>query len=141
MGSPVSPTFDHARTVVVDASVMINANRNGPVSEWARRVLSRSILVAPHSLGVEVVQGFRRLVASGECSEAVARRAIRNIDRLSIELQPFAPFAARVWELRHNVTAHDAWYVAVAERLTIPLFTLDNRLARASGPRCDFLIP
>ena len=49
------------------------------------------------------------------------------------------PFAKRVWELRHSVTSHDAWYVAVAEALRLPLATLDARLAKAKGPTCRFL--
>lgn len=59
--------------------------------------------------------------------------------RTEIELHPFAPFAARVWELRHNLTAYDAWYVAVAESLGCPLVTLDGRLTRAPGPTCAVL--
>ena len=62
--------------VVVDASVMITANRVGPAAERARNEIADNSLVAPHSLGVEVVQGFRRLVSSGECSER-HRAAVR----------------------------------------------------------------
>jgi predicted nucleic acid-binding protein len=126
--------------VVVDASVMITANRVGPAAEQARSEISNNALLAPHSLGVEVVQGFRRLVSSGECSEAVARRAIWNVNRLHIDRLPFETFAARVWELRHNVTAHDAWYVAIAERFGVPLVTTDRRLANATGPTCEFVV-
>ena len=56
-----------------------------------------------------------------------------------MELFPYASFAERIWALRQNVTCYDAWYVAVAEALSAPLATLDNRLAKASGPRCQFL--
>lgn len=133
MGSPMR--------LVIDASVMITANRVGPAAERARTEIADNALVAPHSLGVEIVQGFRRLVRSGECSEAIAQRAIWNVNRLHIDRLPFEPFASRVWELRHNVSAHDAWYVAIAERLGVPLLTFDTRLARASGPRCEILIP
>jgi predicted nucleic acid-binding protein len=60
---------------------------------------------------------------------------------IELELVPFGPFAERVWELRSNVTSYDAWYVAVAEELDLPLATLDRPLAAASGPRCQFLLP
>ncbi len=43
---------------------------------------------------------------------------------------------SRAYELRANVTAYDASYVAVAEALGCVLVTGDGRLARASGPRC-----
>lgn len=44
--------------------------------------------------------------------------------------------ARRVWELRDDLTAYDAAYVALAELLDAPLVTLDSRMARAAGPRC-----
>ena len=60
---------------------------------------------------------------------------------LRVELFPYAPFASRVWELRDNVTSYDAWYVALAESLGSSLVTLDQKLAQATGPRCDFETP
>ncbi len=53
----------------------------------------------------------------------------------------YEPFAERVWEMRENATAYDAWYVAVAETLGAPLATLDARLSHAAGPRCEFAMP
>jgi predicted nucleic acid-binding protein len=58
-----------------------------------------------------------------------------------LELFSFEPFAERVWVLRHNVTSYDAWYVALAEVLRLPLATLDERLVKAKGPTCNFLTP
>jgi predicted nucleic acid-binding protein len=60
---------------------------------------------------------------------------------LRVDLFLCAPFASRVWELRANVTAYDAWYVALAESLGAKLATLDTRLSRAAGPRCSFQTP
>ncbi len=61
--------------------------------------------------------------------------------QLDIQLFPFDPFAGRVWELRHNVTSYDAWYVAVAEALMLPLATLDEALSKSNGVTCTFLTP
>jgi len=61
--------------------------------------------------------------------------------QLKVELFSFEPFAQRAWELRHNLTSCDAWYVALAEALRMPLATLDERLAKTKGPGCDFLTP
>ena len=58
-----------------------------------------------------------------------------------MEVYPFAPLADRVWELRSNLTGYDTWYAALAEVLQFPLVTLDRRLSRASGPRCDVIVP
>lgn len=54
---------------------------------------------------------------------------------------PYSPFAARVWELRSNVTAYDAWYVALAESLGASLATLDIKLSRAGGTVYEFALP
>ncbi len=43
----------------------------------------------------------------------------------------------RACELRHNVGAYDAMYVALAEILQCPLITTDVRLANAAGVRCE----
>jgi predicted nucleic acid-binding protein len=59
--------------------------------------------------------------------------------QLDMELSPFDPFADRIWELRHLVTSYDAWYVALAEALRLPLATLDGRLSRVKGVSCKFL--
>jgi predicted nucleic acid-binding protein len=61
--------------------------------------------------------------------------------QLDMELFSFDPFADRIWELRHTVTSYDAWYVALAEALGLPLATLDGRLSRAKGVACRFLTP
>jgi predicted nucleic acid-binding protein len=59
----------------------------------------------------------------------------------SAALWPVGRTSARAWELRGSVTYYDASYVALAELLDAPLVTLDPRLARAPGPRCEFLTP
>lgn len=51
----------------------------------------------------------------------------------------FEQLADRIWELRGQITVYDASYVAVAEFVDVPLLTLDERLRRAKGPRCNFV--
>jgi predicted nucleic acid-binding protein len=60
---------------------------------------------------------------------------------LRVDLYPFAPLAVRIWEMRDDVRCYDAWYVALAELLDAPVVTLDRRLARSAGPRCEFRTP
>jgi len=61
---------------------------------------------------------------------------LTDLADLPLERAPSVPLLPRCWELREKVTFHDAAYVALAELLDVPLLTADQRLARASGPRC-----
>jgi len=129
-------------SAVVDAAVLVAATSDaGPVGVWCEAVLAGGGLVAPHLALVEGTNILRRLELHGELSRLEAGAAARDLLQLDLGLLPFAPFAERVWELRSNVTSYDAWYVAVAEELELPLATLDRRLAAADGPRCRFLLP
>lgn len=110
---------------------------SGPEGEWAEDVVARNALAAPELLLVETSNILRRLQLAGGLSALEATSAQRDLLRLDLELFPFSPFADRVWALRENLTAYDAWYVALAEALQCPLVTLDGRLGRASGPSCE----
>ncbi len=90
---------------------------------------------------VEASNILRRLERSGEISRLEANSAHRDLLRLDLDLFPFAPFAERVWALRRNLTAYEAWYVALAEALDSPLATLDRKLGRATGPVCEIIVP
>jgi predicted nucleic acid-binding protein len=83
---------------------------------------------------------LRGAVRVRQLSEDSASLAYADLLTLRVELFGYYPLARRIWELRGNVTAYDAWYVALAEALDSPLATLDARLARAPGPQCQFLL-
>jgi predicted nucleic acid-binding protein len=87
----------------------------------------------------EVTNVLRRLERNEGITEPEANAAFEDLMQLNVDLQAFEPFSERVWELRHNVTSYDGWYVAIAEALGSPLATLDHRLIRAEGPKCRFL--
>ena len=128
--------------VVADASAMVAMlTDTGPRGVWASERLADETLAGPEMLLAESSNVLRLLEQSGDVSRADIAEAHRDLMRRDLQLHPFAPFAARVWELRHNLTAYDAWYVAVAESLDCPLVTLDRRLARAPGPTCPILAP
>lgn len=129
-------------SAVVDSSVLVAARTDGgPSGIWAEAVLDNEPLVAPAIAIVEAFNVLRKLEASAHLERTAATVAAQDILRLRIELFPLEPLAGRVWQLRHNLTCYDAWYVALAESLDFPLATLDARLARASGPLCSFLLP
>ena len=96
---------------------------------------------APDFLLAETVNTIRRMELAGSLPRAVAQGAFYRALGLRVELHPFYPYAERIWDLRFNLTAYDAWFVAIAEALGCPLATLDLRMARASGTSCEFLLP
>jgi len=129
-------------TIVLDASLVVAALVDGGSDgAWADRVLASDDLAAPHLLPVEVANILRRALLSGEISADTASLAHADLLALRVALFPYEPFAERVWELRSNLTAYDAWYVAVAEAISAPLATLDVKLSRATGPSCAFVVP
>lgn len=129
-------------TVALDASVVVAALvDSGGNGGWAESVIADGSLVGPELVLVEATNILRRLERAAHISKLEATSSQRDLLRLDMQLYPFAPFAERVWSLRDNLTAYDAWYVALAEALDCPLATLDRKLGRASGPTCEFIIP
>jgi predicted nucleic acid-binding protein len=129
-------------SAVVDSSLLVAALvDSGADGIWAEEIVSRGALHAPELARVETANILRRLELSGRITGVQAGAAFEDLMELALELYPFEPFADRVWAMRHAVTGHDGWYVAVAEALEVPLATLDRRLARAKGVRCKFLLP
>lgn len=129
-------------TLVVDASLVTAALADsGTDGTWAERLLASDDLAAPHLMPAEVSNILRRASSRGEISDDTASLAHADLLALRVAYFPYAPFARRVWELRTNLTAYDAWYVALAETLEARLATLDARLSRAAGPRCGFVVP
>lgn len=129
-------------SAVVDASVLVRALLDsGPGSEWAESVVASGSLHAPDLALAEATNILRRLDLAKEITTAEANAAHEDLMQLNIELFSFEPFAERIWELRHNLTSYDAWYVALAEALGLPLATLDERLAKSKASNCEFLTP
>lgn len=129
-------------TVVVDSSAVVAALVDaGADGQWAQTELTGEGLAAPHLMPVEVANILRRAVLAGDLSVDVAALAHEDLVRLRVDLFPYEPHAQRVWELRENLTAYDAWYVALAEALRVPLVTLDRRVAGAPGLGCDIHLP
>jgi len=102
--------------------------------EIEKRIFSpQETLYAPHLLDLEVAQVLRRYCASGEMDAERGREAVRDLADIPINRYPHDVFLPRIWELRPNMTAYDAAYVALAETLPAPLLTRDTRLASAPG--------
>lgn len=123
--------------IVVDASAAVLGLLN---DGEARAQLANEALAVPHLVDSEIVQALRSQVRRGEVDAADAQRAIDTWARLGIQRVGLVGLLRRVWELRENLTAYDATYVAVAETLGCPLLTADRRLARAPGPACPITL-
>lgn len=125
--------------IVVDASAALSALFNdGP----ARFALTSDQLHVPHLIDAEVAGGVRRKVLAGEVSAEYGWAALDAWRRLGMLRYPSHTLVERVWELRANVSAYDATYVALAEHLDIALLTADRRLGRVSVVRCPVtLVP
>jgi predicted nucleic acid-binding protein len=126
--------------IVVDAPVVANVVADdGPDGE-ASRALVRAAgdLAAPDLVDVETVSVLRRRWRAEDLTARRFRAALGDLESLPIVRYPTLRLMSRAYELRATVTAYDAAYVALAERLACPLVTADQRLAREPGPRCAF---
>jgi predicted nucleic acid-binding protein len=120
--------------LVVDTSAFVAALVGRPPDRrLADRLGSDGDLHAPHLLDVELLHALRRLVHTGRLSEERAADARSDFAELTIVRYGHRPLADRAWELRDNLTAYDATFVALAEALAVPLVTCDARLTRAPG--------
>ena len=123
--------------IVVDASAaVLGLLHDGD----ARSYLADEPFACPHLVDSEGVHALRAQVLRGELEAADAERAVRAWARLGMYRVPVVGMLARIWELRENLSAYDATYVAVAETLDTPLLTADARLARAPGPTCPVTV-
>ncbi len=125
-------------TAVIDASVLVSALMDrDEEAEAIRATLAPADLIAPHLVDLEVMQGLRRHDRKGRHD---ATRALRQFRLLEIRRFDHEPLLPRIWELRHNLTAYDAAYVALAEIVEAPLFTLDRKIANAPGHHAEVIV-
>jgi predicted nucleic acid-binding protein len=123
--------------IVVDASVAIEVllrTRRAPRIE-SQIFADEVTLHAPHLLDVEVAQVLRRYAAMKEIEAERALEALTDLADLPLERYPHQILLPRIWELRGNLTAYDAAYVALAEALDATLLSSDRHLANAPGHR------
>ena len=123
--------------IVIDASAaVLGLMADGE----ARALLGAEAVVCPHLADAEIVHALRSQVLRGGLEAALAERMVRVWQRLGVERVGVEGLLGRVWDLRENLSAYDATYVALAEALESPLVTADGRLARAPGPRCTITV-
>jgi len=128
--------------IVVDASALLEALLRTPAAEAVedRLFAPGQTLHAPHLLDVEIAHVIRRYAASGDINSERGRTALGDLADFPLVRYPHDFLLPRVWELRNNLTAYDAVYVALAEALDAPLLTRDRRLATAAGHRAEIAL-
>jgi predicted nucleic acid-binding protein len=121
--------------IVLDASALVELLLNTATGlRIATRIADPALgLHVPHLADIEVAQALRRYAKDGELEAAEATVALEDLRSLDLQRHAHEPLLERVWELRQNLSAYDAVYVALAEVLDTVLVTCDGRLARAPG--------
>jgi predicted nucleic acid-binding protein len=124
--------------LVVDTSAVLEAlAARDPAPRLIERLAADGDLHAPHLIDTELLHALRAMGIRREISDERAADALSDFAELALVRYPHQPLNDRVWELRHNLTAYDATFVALAEVLAAPLITCDARLASAPGHKAQ----
>ena len=123
--------------IVLDASVVVELLSNGALADSVRRDLTGSgeSLIVPHLLDVEVASALRKLVAGKRLDSHRSEEFLVGLALLPAERYSHIPLLGRIWELRHNFTAYDAAYIALAEATDSVLYTSDEKLCKGHRAR------
>lgn len=121
--------------IVADASAVIEVLLSTELGVQIGRHLfaGGETIHAPHVLDLEVIQALRRYSRTGQMSAPRAEQALAYYRSMPLNRYAHDVLAPRIWALRHNWTAYDASYIALAESLEAPLITCDRAFAAGSG--------
>lgn len=128
--------------IVLDASAALEVLLRTEAASAVERLIfdGRASLHAPHLIDLEIAQVLRRYSTSGKITGARGRQALEDLTDFPLTRYPHDFLLPRIWELRRNVTAYDAAYIALAEALGAVLVTRDARLGAAPGCRARVLV-
>jgi predicted nucleic acid-binding protein len=128
--------------IVADASAVLEVLLNTPLGQeiGGRIFQDDETIHAPYLIDVEILHVLRRIDRRGELPAARAREILQDYSDLALERYPHTLFVTRIWELRHNFTAYDAAYIALAEELDAPLITCDRAFAAGSGHTAEIVL-
>jgi predicted nucleic acid-binding protein len=124
--------------IVADASVIVRGLERS--ESPARLLLIDEDLHVPFLVDQEIAHALRGQVRRGVTTQDVACGRLERWQYFGARRHSSQWALGRIWELRDNLTAYDASYVALAESLGCPLATADRRLARAPGTRCEMIV-
>jgi predicted nucleic acid-binding protein len=123
--------------IVIDASAALAGLLN---DGHARSLLATERLHTPHLIDSEVASGLRRQVQRNQLSESDGWNALSAWRRLAVTRYPVHGLFERIWEVRDNMSAYDAAYVALAETLDCALVTADTPLGNSGQARCPITV-
>ncbi len=118
---------------VIDASAAVEYLLRTPLGQKLEDLIEEASLLAPALLDVEVLSVLRRALLQKRIEEHRARLAIEDLGDWPVDRIPHPVLLREAWKHRHNVSAYDAVYVAVAKLYEAPLLTADGPLSRAPG--------
>lgn len=123
--------------IVLDASVVVELLTNGAMADAIRHELAGSgeAFLVPHLIDVEVVSALRRLAGGKRIDAHRTAEFLEGLAALPAERYSHTPLTGRIWELRHNFTAYDATYIALAEATGSVLYTCDEKLRNGHRAR------
>jgi len=121
------------KRLVIDASAAVEYLLRTSVGQKIGQLLDDAFLLAPALLDVEVLSVLRRAVLQNKLEEHRARLALEDLTAWPVDRIPHSALLREAWKLRHNVSAFDAFYVAVAKLYEAPLLTADAPLSRVTG--------
>ena len=129
--------------IVLDASVVVELLTNGVLANAIRRELAarNDAFIVPHLVDIEVLSAVRRMTAGERFDSYRSQQLLRELEAFPAERYPHTPLLGRIWELRHNFTAYDAVYIALAEAARAVLYTCDEKLSRGHRARVRLFAP
>jgi predicted nucleic acid-binding protein len=123
--------------IVIDASAALAGLLN---DGQARSLLGTERLHTPHLIDSEIASGLRRQVQRNQLDASDAWNTLSTWRRLAVTRYPVYGLFERIWEVRDNMSAYDAAYVALAETLDCALVTADARLGNSGQARCPITV-
>lgn len=127
--------------IVADSSAVVEVLLNTPSGlDIRRRFELEEAIHVPHLLDLEVLQVLRRYDRTSAFDAQRMDEALQDYEDLPLRRHSHRVLLPRIWELRHNLTAYDATYLALAEALDAPLITRDRAFANISGHRARVLV-
>ena len=129
--------------IVVDASVVVELLIEGPLADEIRITLNENSgeTLAPHLLDVEVISALRNLLNGNRIDQSQCKLLLLELSNFPAERYGHTALLSRIWDLRHNFTAYDAAYIALAEATGATLVTCDKRLRKGHRARIKVFAP